>query len=103
MGQATIRRQNQCVILSRNAVSNLEDIAEAGVRPASSVVRKHPNLARQRSINDAHAPLGGWRIEICIDERCQVLSETEKITGRNNGIAGHLSLKDEITLVDKRH
>src|SRR6476661_6132457 len=90
------------MIFSRNAVANLEDIAEAGVRPVSSVVRKHPSVACLRSINDAYSTLRGWWIEICIDERGEVLSETEKITGRDNGIAGHFSLHDEITPMNER-
>jgi hypothetical protein len=103
MSQPSIRLQHQGVILSRNAVAYLEDVAKACVRPTASVERKHPGLAGQRSVNDAYPALRGWWIEICVYECREVLSETEKITGRDNGIAGHLALEIDITLMNQRN
>ena len=90
------------MVLRRDAVANLENVAEGGVWSRAAVVRKLPGLAGEWSIDDAYSSLCSRRIQVCIDERREMLSVAKEIAGRDNCIARNFALHDHVALMNER-
>src|SRR5689334_14676065 len=95
------------MILRRDAVANLEDVAEAAIRSRtagrrSAVERKLPDLAREWTIDDIYSSLCSCRRQVRVDERGQVLSVAEEIAGGDNCVTRDLAFHDDIALMNQR-
>src|SRR5690349_22517519 len=69
MRQTPISLQHQRVVLGRDAVADLENIAESGIwSGAARVIREIPNLASKWTIDNVYAASCGWRRQVGINK-----------------------------------
>src|SRR3569832_615191 len=95
-------------ILGRDAVANLENVADGAIRARaagrrSAVEWKLPHLPREWTIDDVYSSLGSTcRIQVRVDERGQVLSVAEEIACGDDRVTRDLAFDDDVALMNER-
>jgi hypothetical protein len=102
MCQTSIRLQHESMILRRDAVADLENVAKVSVGSRATVVRERPRLSGEWSIDDAYSSLRSCRTKVRIDERGQVLSIAKEIARGDNRVTRDLAFDDHVALMNQR-
>ena len=67
------------MVLGGNAVTNLENVTEAGIWPGPFVIRIDPGVSSHWTIQDTYPARSSRWIEVRINKSRQVIAETEEI------------------------